>query len=161
MIPFSFTENTGPGAARCRSPSSVSRSRWPRRREFSHPHGTTALLEGPASGTDSDIVVAPGAWSATSNASWLHTTASGAGYGLAAFTFDADSGAPRSGALTIAGQTLTVTQAGNTYVAANPVTLFASGLYGPAGMAVDAEGNVYIADTDHANQDVECHDPDG
>jgi hypothetical protein len=36
--------------------------------------GTCALLEGPASGADSDIVVAPGAWSATSNASWLHTT---------------------------------------------------------------------------------------
>ena len=72
--------------------------------------GTTSLLEGPASGTDSDIVVAPGAWSAASNAPWLHTTASGAGSGLATFTFDANDGVPRTGALTIAGQTLTVTE---------------------------------------------------
>ena len=87
-----------------------------------------ALLEGPASGTDSDIVAATGAWSATANASWLHTTASGTGNGLATFTFDANSGATRSGTLTIAGQTLTVTQAGSSYVAANPVSTLVPGL---------------------------------
>ena len=33
------------------------------------------------------------------------------------FSFDANPGATRTGTLTIAGQTLTVTQAGSTYVA--------------------------------------------
>ena len=110
--------------------------------------GTLALVEAPASGTDSDIVVATGSWSATANALWLHTTASGTNNGLAMFSFDANSGATRSGTLTIAGLTLTVTQAGSTYVAANPVTaLVASGLNTPGGVAVDSSGNVYIADT--------------
>ena len=70
-----------------------------------------------------------GSWSATSNVSWLHTTSSGTGNGLTTFTFDANSGATRSGTLTIAGLTLTVTQASSSYLAANPVfTLVSSGL---------------------------------
>jgi streptogramin lyase len=106
--------------------------------------GTTFLLEGPSSGTDSDLVIATGAWTATSNASWLHTSSSGTGNGLAVFTFDANSGATRTGTLTIAGQILTVTQAGSTYVAASPVTTLVGGTY--CGVAVDCDGNVYIAD---------------
>ena len=53
------------------------------------------------------------------------------------------------GTLTIAGFTLTVTQAGSTYVPAPaPVTtLVGSGLTFPFGMAVDGAGNVYIADS--------------
>jgi sugar lactone lactonase YvrE len=109
--------------------------------------GTTALLEGPAAGSDSDVVSSSGGWSASSNApSWLHTSAAGTGSGLATFTFDANPGATRSGTLTIAGLTLTVTQAGSTYVAAKPLTL-ASGLNFPSGVAVDGAGNVYIAET--------------
>ena len=84
------------------------------------------------------------------NASWLHTTSSGTGNGLATFTFDANSGATRSGTLTIAGLTLTVTQAGSSYLAANPVsTLVSSGLSEPEDVAVDSSGNVYIADTNN------------
>ena len=37
--------------------------------------GTQALLEGPATGSASDMVFTSGAWSASSNASWLHTSA--------------------------------------------------------------------------------------
>src|SRR5215831_1427041 len=100
--------------------------------------GTTALLEGPAAGSASDLVLTSGAWSASSNApSWLHTSSSGTGNGLATFTFDANPGATRSGTLTIAGFTLAVTQAGSTYVAANPLTLVSSGLNRPSGVAVD------------------------
>src|SRR5262245_11045639 len=111
--------------------------------------GTTALLEGAAAGSASDIVSTSGAWSASANASWLHTSATGTGNGLATLTFDANPGATRSGTLTIAGLTLTVTQAGSTYVAANPLTLVSSGLKGPRGMAVDGSGNVFFADTDN------------
>jgi streptogramin lyase len=111
--------------------------------------GTTALLEGPAAGSATDIVVSSGPWSASANDTWLHTSASGTGNGLATLTFDANPGATRSGTLTIAGQTLTVTQAGSTYVAANGLTTlvpFGSGLGSPTAVAVDGAGNVYIAD---------------
>ena len=57
--------------------------------------GTTALLEGPAAGSASALVGASGAWSATANAPWLHTTATGSGDGLAALSFDANGG-PRA-----------------------------------------------------------------
>jgi sugar lactone lactonase YvrE len=125
--------------------------------------GTTALVEGPAGGSDSDIVITSGAWSASSNApSWLHTSSKGTGNGLATFTFDPNPKETRSGTLTIAGQTLTVTQAGSTYVSANPLTtLVSSGSafsdpsgttnpdgsqFSPQGVAVDGSGNVFIAD---------------
>ena len=65
--------------------------------------GTHALIEGPTAGSDSDIVESSGAWAASSNASWLHTTSTGNGNGLAKFTFDANTGATRTGTLTIAG----------------------------------------------------------
>ena len=114
--------------------------------------GTLALVEGPASGTDSDIVAATGSWSATANASWLHTSSSGTGNGLASFTFDANSGTTRSGTLTIASLTLTVTQAGSTYVPANPVfTLASSGLSNPPDVAVDSAGNIYFTDWNNKN----------
>jgi hypothetical protein len=108
--------------------------------------GVTSRWEGPGEGGDSVVVSATGAWSATANASWLHTAASGTGNGCAVFAFDANLGTTRTGTLTIARQTLTVTQAGATYVAANPVTtLVASGLNAPCGVAVDGAGNVIIA----------------
>ena len=72
------------------------------------------------------------AWTATANAAWLHLSPanqSGTGSTNVVFSFDANPGATRTGTLTIAGQTLTVTQAGSTYVAADPVTtLVSSGL---------------------------------
>ena len=104
-------------------------------------------LEGPSAGSGSYVVAATGAWTATSNASWLHTSSGGTGNGLAAFTFDANTGATRIGTLTIAGQTLTVIQAGSTYVTANPIAMLVPfGLNDPAGVAVDALGNLYFAD---------------
>jgi sugar lactone lactonase YvrE len=118
--------------------------------------GTTALLVGPAAGSNSVVLaVAPtnGTWTATTNEndSWLYLSLenqSGAGSTNVVFSYDANSGTTRSGTLTIAGQTLTVTQAGATYVADGSVaTLVSSGLDGPGGVAVDGAGNVYIADS--------------
>jgi streptogramin lyase len=106
------------------------------------------LLEGPAAGADSDIVMTTGAWSATANAPWLHTTSFGSGNGLAAFTFDANPGATRTGTLTIAGETLTVTQAGSNYVAAGVTPLFLSGSVNSQAVAVDGLGNVYFTEID-------------
>src|SRR5579883_678131 len=113
------------------------------------PHlGTSALVEGPAMGTDSVELTTTDTWTATSNASWLHTTASGTGNSVVTFTFDSNTGATRTGTLTIDGLTLSVTQAGSNYSAANLVTkLVSSGLSSPQGVAVDGSGNVYIADS--------------
>jgi streptogramin lyase len=108
---------------------------------------THTLVEGPTAGTDSDVVTVVGPWNATANASWLHITTS-SGNGLAKFTFDANTGPTRTGTLTIAGETLTVTQAGSTYVPANPLkTLVSTGLDEPSGVVVDGLGNVYFADS--------------
>ena len=111
-------------------------------------------VEGPAAGADSVVLSAPpplGAWVAMANTPWLHVSAasqSGVGSANVVFSFDANSGATRAGTLTIAGQTLAVTQAGASYIAANPLTtLVSSGLNDPWGVAVDGAGNVYIADS--------------
>jgi len=101
-------------------------------------------------GSDSQVVSAVGAWTATSSApSWLHIqTPNGTGNGLATFTFDLNTGATRTGTLTIAGTTLNVTQAGIGYVAANPVSaIITAGLASPRGVAADSAGDLYIADS--------------
>lgn len=55
-------------------------------------------------------------WTAVSNASWITVTAgqAGSGSGTVSFTVAANPGGSRTGTLSIAGQTLTVTQAGAT-----------------------------------------------
>ncbi len=112
--------------------------------------GTTNLSEGPAAGSDSVALTTGGSWAATANDSWLHLSVAsqgGTGNANVIFIFDANPGATRTGTLTIAGQTVTVTQAGSTYVAiTNVTTLVSSGLNIPNGVAVDGSGNVYIAD---------------
>jgi streptogramin lyase len=120
--------------------------------------GTTNLLEAPAAGIDSVLVAvnSQGAsWTATANAPWLHLAAayqSGVGSTNLIFTFDANSGATRAATMSIAGQTLTVTQAGSTYVAISspPVTLGSTALFLPVNPGVDGAGNVYIADPDNS-----------
>src|ERR1019366_4846028 len=83
--------------------------------------GTTALLVGPAAGSNSVVLAvtpATGAWTATANAAWLHLSPanqSGTGSTNVVFSYDVNPGATRSGTLTVGGQTLTVTQAGSTY----------------------------------------------
>jgi DNA-binding beta-propeller fold protein YncE len=113
---------------------------------------TTNLLEGPLAGSDTVVLsVTPSnfPWTATTDTTWLHFSAAyerGVGSAHVVFTFDANPGATRAGTLTIAGQTLTVTQAGVSYVAASPVTLASSALSFPTGVAVDSEGNVYFSE---------------
>jgi sugar lactone lactonase YvrE len=113
--------------------------------------GTSSLLEGPAAGIDTVTLAASpesSTWTATANAGWLHLNQSGTGSTNVVFTFDANAGATRAGTLTIAGQTVTIMQAGSTYVAAHPVgTVVSSGLLYPNGLTVDTNGNLYIADS--------------
>ena len=110
---------------------------------------TLPLLFGSAGGSSSVVLTFAGAWTAASNASFLHISAgsaSGTGSAVVAFTYDAFTGTgTRTGTLTIAGLTLTVTQAGTNYIGPSPVTTLASGLNSPTGMAVDGAGNLYFS----------------
>jgi hypothetical protein len=116
--------------------------------------GMSGLLVGPVAGADSvELAVQPpfGAWTAAANSPWLHLSVpnqSGIGSTNVVFNFDANSGATRTGTLTIAGQTVTITQAGSTYVAANALSspLTSGGNSFAYGLAVDSAGNVYSAD---------------
>jgi delta-60 repeat domain len=70
----------------------------------------------PAGGTTGTITVTAGtscAWTATSNVPWATITsgASGSGNGTVGYAVSANTGAPRTGTLTIAGQTFTIEQA--------------------------------------------------
>ncbi len=123
---------------------------------LSYAVGASVLTEGPGAGTDTVTlaVTAPASiWNATANASWLHLDAanqSGSGSTNVAFRFDANLAGTRSGTLTIAGKSVTVTQAGSNYVSVidTPLAL-ATNLNSPAGVAVDAAGNVYIANANN------------
>jgi DNA-binding beta-propeller fold protein YncE len=111
---------------------------------------------GPAAGSSSVVLATLPVdealpWTATTSASWIHlTAASGITPASAPFTYDANTGATRTGTITFNGgsATLTVTQAGATFVAAESqvTTLVPSGQLTPFGVAVDGVGNVYIAD---------------
>jgi hypothetical protein len=63
-------------------------------------------------------------WSASSNAGWLSITAgtTGNGVGSVAFNIAANPGPQRVGTLTVAGQTVTITQAGGCTFALNPAS---------------------------------------
>jgi sugar lactone lactonase YvrE len=125
--------------------------------------GTTNLLEGPGGGSDSVIFATKlSAWTATNNDSWLHISPGFQGgvgstnilnvFGTnCMFTFDANPGPTRTGSITIAGQTLTVTQAGSTYVAAGLTTLLASSPSSIDGVALDPAGDVYFANSQEYN----------
>ena len=65
------------------------------------------------------------AWSAATSATWIHLTAAGpfSTTGSAAYTVDANTGAPRTGTIILGGQTFTVSQVGTT----TPTTLTLSG----------------------------------
>jgi len=119
--------------------------------------GRTSLVVGPAAGTNSVVLaVTPptNTWAASANAGWLHLSTAnqgGAGNANVVFTYDSNPGGTRIGTLTIGGQTLTIIQAGSSYVQApGPLTaLISSGLNQPYGVAVDSADNVYIADYGH------------
>ncbi len=90
-------------------------------------------------------------WKATTTATWLHPTASGNGGGVIQYSFDANpNAASRTGAITLdSGLSITVTQAGTSYVQATATTALATtGLNYPFGLTVDNSGNVFLADRD-------------
>jgi hypothetical protein len=88
--------------------------------------------------TGGSVTVSVGAagscpWTASSNASWLAvvTGASGSGPGAVQVDAQANSGAPRSGTVTIAGQTLTVSQDSGCTFTVSPETIGVPAAGGP------------------------------
>ena len=82
--------------------------------------GSTSQPIGPAGGTGTFGVTAGSGcnWTAISNVSWIQVTqgASGSGNGTVGFSVGANSGAARTGTITAAGKTFTVSQSGGTVV---------------------------------------------
>jgi streptogramin lyase len=97
-------------------------------------------------GSDILFVNAPIPYGTTTNYPWLHPFSvpfsSVTGFNCDAFTGTGT----RTGTIGYQNINLAVTQVGTNYVAVNPVTTLASGLSSPTGVAVDASGNVFIAD---------------
>ena len=81
-------------------------------------------------------------WASTSNAPWLGITSgfTGTGNGTVTFSAGANPGAPRSGTLSIAGQTFTVNQANGCTYAINP-TSASFGLLGGTGQVTVTAGS--------------------
>lgn len=117
--------------------------------------GTTSLLEPGAAGLDSVLIQvtgSPAAWTAGSNASWLHLSngsTSGTATASVVFNFDANTGATRTGTLTLnpGSFTVTVTQAGASYLPGGLITLDGSQT-GASSIAVDSAGNLYLIAVD-------------
>jgi hypothetical protein len=102
---------------------------------------TQSFTPAPGSGSSTVTAGTGCAWSAISNASWIAVTsgASGSGPGVAGFSVDANtSPSSRSGTLTIAGRTFTVTQSApcSYNISATSVTVASDG--GPGSNSVTA-----------------------
>jgi hypothetical protein len=90
---------------------------------LSPPNGASV----PAGGAKNSVGVTAGAgcsWSASSGVPWITISsgANGSGNGTVAYTVDSSSGPARSGALTIGGQTFTVSQASGCNYQVNPTS---------------------------------------
>ena len=149
-VSFSFTDNTGP--ARTAHLTILGQS-VAITQGAPYVLGITEALQGPGASTGSVTLSVPlpsDAWTATSNAPWIHLAAgatNGTGSADVVYTLDANSGATRIGTISLGGQTLTVTQAGATFTRGAQLSTIVTGLNNPYGIAVDIAGNVYIADT--------------
>ena len=111
----------------------------------------------PAGGGSGTIAVnaLPGcAWTAVSNAVWITITsgASGSGNGTVGFTVALDRAGLRTGTITVAGQTFTVTQVTSPLIStlagggtsATPAAATSVSIPVGYGVAVDSAGNVYF-----------------
>ena len=86
---------------------------------------STLSLPNTNAGGTFTVTTTPGcAWNATTSDSWISiTSGSGNGNGTVAFTVQANNGPPRSGTITVAGQTVMVNQASGCAFSVSPSTV--------------------------------------
>lgn len=114
---------------------------------------TSSVNLGVAGGTSVVTIQADAgcSWTAASNVSWLGVAGVGVGTGNGSVTISvsANTGAARSGTLTIAGRTFTVNQAGSCAASLNPssATVAAAGGAGPTIAVAIAPGCAWTAST--------------
>jgi YD repeat-containing protein len=108
---------------------------------------TAALAAGPSAANTVAVSTSAGcAWTAVSNAAWIAVTAGASGSGAGTVTYGVVanvSTTQRSGTMTVAGQTFTVTQAGGTRI--SPITATASSSTADAPPAFAVDGNLGTA----------------
>ncbi len=113
--------------------------------------GASSANVGNLAGSSSVLLLAGGAWTAASNASWLTLSTanqSGTGNAVIDYGYTANSSpTPQTGTITIAGLTFTVTQAPASYAPVYPSVALVTGLEAPKELAVDGKGNIYFADS--------------
>ena len=136
--------------------SSCSYSVSPTSEMFSESGGTVSISVTALSGCR---------WTASSSLSWVTISSGSSGSGSGAVTIQAaaNTAAPRSGFMTVAGTSISITQGGPgeaviRTIAGNgtpglsgdggPAT--SAGIHSPHGVALDLSGNLYIADTDNS-----------
>jgi hypothetical protein len=113
-VSFSVAENTG--AARTGTVSIAGQTVTVTQQAAAPPPSCTVTLSAlsaslPASGGSGTVnVSASCAWAASSNASWIAASGSGTGDGVVSFSADANSGAARTGTITILDKTFTVSE---------------------------------------------------
>ena len=92
------------------------------------------------------------AWTAASNAEWITVTGGsrGTGNGTVSFTAAANTGAPRSGTLTVAGQTFTINQAESCTFSVSPTQQTVASGGGTVNVAVNTSGGCRWTATSNA-----------
>jgi hypothetical protein len=119
--------------------------------------GTSAFTLGADGGDQAVPVTAPRgcSWTVTSAANWISVPVdSGSGSARLAFTVQANPGAPRSGRLTVADQTITIAQSTGIQACSysiSPVTQVIAALGGPAAVAVTAASGCAWSATSNAS----------
>ncbi|HTQ55150.1 MAG TPA: BACON domain-containing carbohydrate-binding protein [Bryobacteraceae bacterium] len=118
---------------------------------ISYTLGANSALVGSEGGSGTVLLNANGPWNASSNVSWLTLadgSTSGTGSAIIQFNYTTNFNlVPQTGILAIAGLSFVVTQAGSGYIPTPVITTLAAGLDGPRGLALDPQGDVYIAET--------------
>lgn len=148
-----FSVGANPGSARSGSITVLGQPITINQDGASWKLAVTNLLVGPAAGSNTiteRVIPTIALWGASTATPWLHLPfVSGTGSGNILFTYDKNTGATRTGTITINGITLFVTQAGASYVPATApaTTLVTAGLVNPVDVAPDNLGNVFFGDS--------------
>lgn len=157
---LTFTYDVNPGTTRTGTLTIAGQTVTVTQAGYIYSLGGAAFWEGPAAGTNTLMLgVSPtgggGSWSATQNSTWLHISQQdGSGSAQLVLSYDTNTGSTRSGTFTIAGQTVTVTQAGSSYVQAPQTVrqlISNYGLLTPGSITANAAGQVFVSELGHSD----------